>query len=91
MQVLGSDLDVFKDRPKLSAWRDRVKKEVGVKLFDETHDQIVNMPSTVKQLDSEGKLEAVKTRFRKAFSQWSFCEDAEIVIDAKYDFYWFVI
>lgn len=69
MQPLGSGLDVFKDRPKLSAWRDRVKKEVGVKLFDETHDQIINLQSIVKQMDSEGKLEALKERFRMAFSQ----------------------
>ncbi|XP_026177838.1 glutathione S-transferase theta-1-like isoform X2 [Mastacembelus armatus] len=41
MQPVGSGLDVFEGRPRLIAWRERVKKALGEKLFDEAHDVIM--------------------------------------------------
>lgn len=41
MQPVGSGLDVFEGRPKLSAWRDRVQAAIGKELFDEAHQMIL--------------------------------------------------
>ncbi|CAG09655.1 unnamed protein product, partial [Tetraodon nigroviridis] len=43
MQPVATGHDAFKGHPKLVAWRDRVKKEVGPKLFDEAHEVILNV------------------------------------------------
>ncbi|XP_029960392.1 glutathione S-transferase theta-1a [Salarias fasciatus] len=64
MQPVGSGFDVFADRPKLTAWRDAVKKEVGDKLFDEAHEGIMNAKEAVKRVD-KARLEQMKPYFLK--------------------------
>lgn len=58
---------MFKSRPKLSAWRDRVKKEIGEKLFDEAHEMIMNVGSISQKMQGD-QLEMIKPKFQKLFS-----------------------
>lgn len=55
---------MFEGHPKLSAWRDRVKKEIGEKLFDEAHELILDISSLPQKLKGE-QLEMLRPRFRK--------------------------
>ncbi|KAL4609574.1 glutathione S-transferase theta-1-like [Arapaima gigas] len=64
MQPVGAGLDVFKDRPKLNAWRDRVRAEIGNDLFDEAHQNILGAQDMAKYVDSS-KLEKLKPRILK--------------------------
>lgn len=66
LQPVGTGVDVFEGHPKLSAWRDRVKKEVGEKLFNEAHEAILNIRSLPQKLQGE-QLEMVKVKFQKLF------------------------
>ncbi|KAL0186830.1 hypothetical protein M9458_018500, partial [Cirrhinus mrigala] len=54
MQPVGTGLDVFQGRPALSAWRDRVKKEIGVEVFDEAHKTIMNVDALAQAFESKG-------------------------------------
>ncbi|KAM6964828.1 glutathione S-transferase theta-1-like [Aplochiton taeniatus] len=50
---VGTGLDVFEGRPTLSAWRDRVKREIGEDLFDEAHKTIMHvdgLPQTFEKI-----------------------------------------
>lgn len=58
---------MFESRPKLSAWRDRVKKEIGEKLFDEAHEMIMNVGSISQKMQGD-QLEMIKPKFQKLFS-----------------------
>ncbi|XP_041643641.1 glutathione S-transferase theta-1a [Cheilinus undulatus] len=68
MQPVGAGMDVFVSRPKLAAWRDRVKKTVGEKLFDEAHETIMKVQSLPEQMKGNPHLEMMKPRFRKMLS-----------------------
>lgn len=57
---------MFEGHPKLSAWRDRVKKEVGEKLFDEAHELILNITSLPQKMQGD-QMEMLKPRFQKLF------------------------
>lgn len=57
---------MFEGYPKLSAWRDRVKKEIGQKLFDEAHASIMDIKSLPQKIKPE-LLEMMKPRFQKMF------------------------
>ncbi|XP_063042095.1 glutathione S-transferase theta-3-like [Engraulis encrasicolus] len=65
-QPVGGGIDVFEGRPKLSAWRDRVRQEVGPALFDEVHKRILGAQEMVKGLDAS-KMAASKRRFLAMF------------------------
>ena len=67
-QPVGSGLDVFEGRPKLRAWRERVKKELGEKLFDEAHEVIMNVSSLMQKMKSNSELEILKPKFQKLFT-----------------------
>ncbi|XP_072809442.1 glutathione S-transferase theta-1 isoform X3 [Vicugna pacos] len=41
MHPVGAGCQVFKDRPKLAAWRQRVEAAVGEVLFQEAHEVIL--------------------------------------------------
>nr|AYG85510.1 glutathione S-transferase theta [Andrias davidianus] len=41
MQPVGAGVDVFKDHPKLEAWRDRVEAALGSELFLEAHKNVL--------------------------------------------------
>ncbi|XP_051279536.1 glutathione S-transferase theta-1a [Dicentrarchus labrax] len=68
MQPIATGLDVFEGRPKLIAWRDRLKKELGEKLFDEAHDVIMKVNSLAEKMQGNSNLEMLKPKFRKIFS-----------------------
>ncbi|KAM7415579.1 hypothetical protein PAMA_017884 [Pampus argenteus] len=68
MQPVGTGLNVFEGRPKLIAWRERVKQELGVKLFDEAHEVIMKVSSLPQMLQQSGMLEMFKPKFQKMFS-----------------------
>ncbi|KAM3610868.1 uncharacterized protein V6R79_009905 [Siganus canaliculatus] len=68
MQPVGCGKDVFKERPKLGAWKDRVIKEFGQKLFDEAHDPIMKVSEVMQELEKTGVLEKMKPRYQKLFS-----------------------
>ncbi|XP_072537122.1 glutathione S-transferase theta-1a [Salminus brasiliensis] len=68
MQPVATGLDVFEGRPALSAWRDRVKKEIGVGLFDEAHNVIMNVASLSQTFANKGLPEALKSRIIKMFN-----------------------
>ncbi|XP_066499953.1 glutathione S-transferase theta-1a [Hoplias malabaricus] len=67
MQPVGTGLDVFEGRPVLSAWRDRVKNGIGVELFDEAHQKVMNLSSLQQALQSKGLPEFFKLRLQKMF------------------------
>uniref|UniRef100_A0A1A7WL81 glutathione transferase n=1 Tax=Iconisemion striatum TaxID=60296 RepID=A0A1A7WL81_9TELE len=66
MQPVGSGLDVFQGRPKLSAWRDRVEAAIGKELFDEAHRVILGAQENVKLLDTT-TLQAFKPKILRLF------------------------
>nr|ACQ58896.1 Glutathione S-transferase theta-1 [Anoplopoma fimbria] len=68
MQPVGAGVDVFVGRPKLSAWRDRVKKAIGEKLFDEGHEAIMAVSGLMEKMKSSDELEMLKQKFKKLFS-----------------------
>ncbi|XP_028284697.1 glutathione S-transferase theta-3-like [Parambassis ranga] len=68
MQPVCTGLDVFEGRPKLIAWRDRVKKELGEKLFDEANEVMMNMSSLQHTMQNSKELEMFKPMFQKLFS-----------------------
>lgn len=67
LQPVGAGLDVFGGRPKLSAWRDRLRKELGEKLFDEAHELIMNMSSLPQKLQNNSAFDLMKLKFQKMF------------------------
>ncbi|XP_067268701.1 glutathione S-transferase theta-1a [Pseudorasbora parva] len=68
MQPVGTGLDVFQGRPALSAWRDRVKKEIGVEVFDEAHKVIMNVDTLPQNFENKGLPEFLKLRIQKMFN-----------------------
>ncbi|KAM8842510.1 glutathione S-transferase theta-1b [Synchiropus picturatus] len=66
MQPVGSGLDVFEDRPKLSAWRDRVQAAIGKELFDEAHQPIMGAQERVGQMDGS-KMQSLKPKILRLF------------------------
>ncbi|XP_034755348.1 glutathione S-transferase theta-1b [Etheostoma cragini] len=53
MQPVGSGLDVFDGRPKLNAWRDRVRAAIGTELFDEVHQTVLGAKDNMKLMDTK--------------------------------------
>ncbi|XP_059839274.1 glutathione S-transferase theta-3-like isoform X3 [Hypanus sabinus] len=51
MQPVSVGFDPFADRPKLAAWRDRVKAALGKELFDEAHEQLMKSGEAPSTLD----------------------------------------
>ncbi|KAJ8263309.1 hypothetical protein COCON_G00157660 [Conger conger] len=68
IQPVGTGVDLFKDRPRLSAWSDRVKKEMGVALFDEAHAVIMNVQNLPQVFQDNGMLEFLKPKLQKMFN-----------------------
>lgn len=68
MQPFGTRLDVYEGRPKLIAWRDRVKKVIGEKLFDEAHEVIMKAPNLAEEMKNNTDLEKFKLKLQKMFS-----------------------
>ncbi|XP_070760070.1 glutathione S-transferase theta-1a [Enoplosus armatus] len=68
MQPVGTGLDVFEGRPKLMGWRERVKKALGEKLFDEAHESLMKVSSLMQKMQNSSELEMLKPKFQKIFS-----------------------
>ncbi|XP_048875587.1 glutathione S-transferase theta-1b isoform X5 [Brienomyrus brachyistius] len=66
MQPLGAGVNVFEVRPKLRAWKDRVRAEIGPVLFDEAHQMIFNVEEVAKTIDPSAK-EIFKPKIIKLF------------------------
>ncbi|TKS69350.1 Glutathione S-transferase theta-3 [Collichthys lucidus] len=66
MQPVGSGLDVFEGRPKLSAWRDRVQEAIGKELFDDAHRTIMGSQEAVKLMDGS-KMQVFKPKILRLF------------------------
>lgn len=67
-QPVGTGLDLFENRPTLSAWKDRVKKELGEALFDEAHKTIMDVASLPQTFENNGMLEFLKPKIQKMFN-----------------------
>jgi len=65
-QPLGAGMDVFENRPKLKAWKDRVREEIGAELFDEAHQALLSLQEEVKTMDPK-KMDPLKPRVLKYF------------------------
>ncbi len=59
---------MFQGRPALSVWRDRVKKEIGVEVFDEAHKVIMNVDTLPQTFENKGLPEFLKLRIQKMFN-----------------------
>jgi len=68
MQPVGAGVDVFEGRPTLTAWKDRVKKEIGEALYDEAHKVILNLDALPKTFENNGMLEFLKPKIQKMFN-----------------------
>ncbi|XP_073675332.1 glutathione S-transferase theta-1a [Garra rufa] len=68
MQPVGTGLDVFQGRPALSAWRDRVKKEIGVEVFNEAHKDIMDVDKLPQTFEKKGIPEVLKLKIQKMFN-----------------------
>uniref|UniRef100_A0A3Q0RPU8 glutathione transferase n=1 Tax=Amphilophus citrinellus TaxID=61819 RepID=A0A3Q0RPU8_AMPCI len=67
MQPLGTGVDGFEGRPKLIAWRERVKKELGEKLFEEAHEMLMKSSSLPQTLKSSSSFDKLKPMLQKLF------------------------
>uniref|UniRef100_A0A096LZ91 glutathione transferase n=2 Tax=Poecilia formosa TaxID=48698 RepID=A0A096LZ91_POEFO len=67
MQPLGVGMDPFQGRPKLTAWRDRVKKELGVKLVDQAHEALLDSSGLQQKMQNNAELQKLKPMFLKYF------------------------
>ncbi|XP_041083938.1 glutathione S-transferase theta-1-like [Polyodon spathula] len=65
IQPLGSGLDIFEGRPKLTAWRERVKDSIGKELFDEVHELILNARDLPKKMEQSAMLPHFKAWLQK--------------------------
>ncbi|KAG7217797.1 hypothetical protein INR49_020893 [Caranx melampygus] len=68
MQPVSAGMDAFEGRPKLAAWRARVKKELGEKLFDEAHEAIMNRSALLQKMQNNPQLHLLKPKFQKLFN-----------------------
>lgn len=59
---------MFQGRSALSAWRDKVKKEIGVEVFDEAHKVIMNVDMLPQTFENKGLPEFLKLRLQKMFN-----------------------
>ncbi|KAM6986787.1 glutathione S-transferase theta-1-like [Aplochiton taeniatus] len=66
MQPVGAGLDVFKGRPKLRTWQERVRTEIGPELFDEAHERILGAEEMAKTMD-DSMLQAFKPKILRFF------------------------
>lgn len=66
IQPVAAGLDVFENRPKLKAWKDRVSEAIGAELFDEAHKAIFACQEYVETVDPR-KFEPFKPKILKYF------------------------
>ncbi|XP_056387168.1 glutathione S-transferase theta-4 [Hyla sarda] len=62
MQPVGAGIDVFEDKPKLAAWKQRVEEAIGADLFKEAHEGIRGAKDMQSQLLPPELKERLKAR-----------------------------
>ncbi|XP_073510435.1 LOW QUALITY PROTEIN: glutathione S-transferase theta-3-like [Phyllobates terribilis] len=67
MQAISPGIDVFEDKPKLSAWKQRVKEAIGADLFREAHESMMQLKER-QPIPPELK-ERLKTRLLDYFNR----------------------
>uniref|UniRef100_A0A3Q4HJ68 glutathione transferase n=1 Tax=Neolamprologus brichardi TaxID=32507 RepID=A0A3Q4HJ68_NEOBR len=65
---LGTGVDGFEGRPKLIAWRGRVKEALGEELFDDAHTALMQLSGLPEKLKSSGEFEKFELRFQRFFN-----------------------
>ncbi|KAM4049092.1 glutathione S-transferase theta-1-like [Anomaloglossus baeobatrachus] len=60
MQPISAGVDVFEDKPKLSAWKHRVEEAIGADLFKEAHESIMR----IKEMQSRPISPELKERLK---------------------------
>ena len=60
-------MDVFEGRPALLAWRNRVKKELGEKLFEQAHEYLMDASRMQQKMQNSSELEKLKSKFQRLF------------------------
>ncbi|XP_055511929.1 glutathione S-transferase theta-3-like [Leucoraja erinacea] len=71
MQPLGVGFDPFKDRPKLSSWRDRVEAALGKELLDEAHEKMLKRSGSLSHLDvNSPAMQRFTLGLKKTYMWW---------------------
>ncbi|XP_021268145.1 glutathione S-transferase theta-2B [Numida meleagris] len=70
MQPVASGYDLFQERPKLAKWRSRVEEALGKEIFQEAHEEILNMKNVTADKIAPELLE----HFKQLLLKQSFCK-----------------
>ncbi|XP_073530532.1 glutathione S-transferase theta-3-like isoform X2 [Phyllobates terribilis] len=62
MQAISAGIDAFEDKPKLSAWKQRVEEAIGADLFKQAHETIMHFKEMQRQPIPPELKERLKTR-----------------------------
>lgn len=60
MQPIAAGVDIFEDKPKLSAWKQRVEDAIGADLFKEAHEAVLH----VKEMQNQPAPPELKERLK---------------------------
>uniref|UniRef100_V9KDN2 glutathione transferase n=1 Tax=Callorhinchus milii TaxID=7868 RepID=V9KDN2_CALMI len=68
MQPALSGFDPFEGSVRLAAWRDRVKNEIGVELFNEAHAPLLQVKEMAISMPKNPATEAIKQNLLKRYN-----------------------
>lgn len=60
-------MDTWESRPKLVAWRERVKKVLGVKQFDEVHESLMKTDEFREKMQNDPEMLKFLPKLKKVF------------------------
>lgn len=69
LQPVCAGYDLFEERPKLMEWRRRVEEAVGKQLFQEAHEEIMNIKNLTADQFAPEMMENFKQQLLKQVSQ----------------------
>lgn len=69
LQPVCAGYDLFEERPKLMEWRKRVEEAVGKQLFQEAHEEIMNIKNLTADQFAPEMMENFKQQLLKQVSQ----------------------
>lgn len=69
LQPVCAGYDLFVERPKLAEWRRRVEEAVGKQLFQEAHEEIMNIKNLTADQFAPEMMENFKQQLLKQVSQ----------------------
>ncbi|KAF7205341.1 glutathione S-transferase theta-1a [Nothobranchius furzeri] len=67
MQPLGSGVNSLESRPRLMAWKERVKKKLGEELFDQAHQKLLEAKGLQQEIQNSPHLQKLQPVFVKLF------------------------